>query len=517
MIKKIIYPLLLMLPLLSFSQLFSPQSKKMTKAHFPDITLEINTPAFQKKSGYTNYRELIAFLEQLQSKHADVMTILYLGKSQKGKDIPFVHLSKNGTKPDKIKVWLQGGLHGNEPASTEGVLYILQQLLENPAYSTMLDEVDVGMVPMANIDGFLAGERNTANGLDPNRDQTKLLIPESITLKQAFSDFNAEVALDFHEFRPFRSDYLRLGDKGYTVPVDVMFLYSGNLNVPSSLRQLTKDVFVKNAQERLKMEGLASQDYFTSSQNLGNTVINVGSLNPRASATSYALSNCLSSIIEVRGVGIGKTSFGRRVTTTFLIGMSFMQTAIAQKEQLRQVLSVGLSENKEVIISSTNARSEESFQFIDIATNRIVDQKFPTRRAQHAQATKTRSIPTAYLISSTEQQIIDKLRILGMTVHELKDAQQLEVENYIVTKYRKSPVQYEGIFQQKVETILRKTQKSFPAGSYVVYTNQKNRGLLFEVIEPDTSNGFVSFGILPTGEGQELPIYRYTGETLHTD
>lgn len=515
--KNTLYILFFMLPVLCCGQVFSPQSKKMTEAYFPEMNVEITTPAFQKKRGYTDYEELVAFLEGLKSKHADVMTIFYIGKSQKGRDIPYVHLHKRTGRSDKIKVWLQGGMHGNEPASTEGVLYILQQLLENPEYSHMLDELEIGIVPMANIDGFLVGERNTANGLDPNRDQTKLMIPESIYLKQAFSDFNAEVALDFHEFRPFRLDYLRMGAKGFTVPHDVMFLYSGNLNVPRSLRDMTQNIFVKNAAERLKTEGLTAHDYFTSSDDLGHTVINVGSMNPRASATSYALSNCVSSIVEVRGVGLGKTSFRRRVMTTFLIGMDFMQTAVAHKNELRQVLLTSLSENKEVVVRSVSRRSEENLQFIDIATNKLTDEKVSMRNSLHARATRTRTIPTAYIIMPTELNVVDKLRILGLEVNKLRSAQDLSVENFVVAKYRREPVKYEGVFQQTVSTKLDKIQKSFPAGSFVVYTDQKNKGLLFEVIEPEAQNGFVSFGVLSTEEGQELPVYRYTGEKLQTD
>ena len=32
-------------------------------------------------------------------------------------------------------------------------------------------------------------------------------VPESNYLKKAFSNFGAEVAIDFHEYRPFRKEY----------------------------------------------------------------------------------------------------------------------------------------------------------------------------------------------------------------------------------------------------------------------------------------------------------------------
>jgi hypothetical protein len=85
---------------------------------------------------------------------------------------------------------------------------------------------------MANIDGYLKQNRSNAEGLDLNRDQTKLMAAESIPLKEAYSAFKPDIALDLHEYRPFRKDFVTLSTSGVSSAYDVMFLYSGNLNVP---------------------------------------------------------------------------------------------------------------------------------------------------------------------------------------------------------------------------------------------------------------------------------------------
>ena len=64
-------------------------------------------------------------------------------------------------------------MHGNEPASTEGVLFLLTQLLSNSEYHHLLDRLELAIVPMVNIDGYEKQDRYAANGLDLNRDQTK--------------------------------------------------------------------------------------------------------------------------------------------------------------------------------------------------------------------------------------------------------------------------------------------------------------------------------------------------------
>ena len=90
----------------------------------------------------------------------------------------------------------------------------MYQLLNNEKYQYLLNRLEFAIIPMANIDGFLKQERNAANGLDLNRDQTKLMAPESILLKQAFSNYNPEVALDFHEYNAYRRDFAKMGTFG---------------------------------------------------------------------------------------------------------------------------------------------------------------------------------------------------------------------------------------------------------------------------------------------------------------
>lgn len=192
---------LLLLILLFSSALFAqpnPQSKKVTEKFFSNPDVEINTPAFAKEKVFTNYKELMAFIEEKVADHSNLISYRFIGESQKGKKIPILTLNNSSRVNTKIRVWMQGGLQGNEPASTEGLLHLVNQLLEDPEHQKLLNNIDLRIVPMANIDGYIKQDRYAANGLDLNRDQTKLMAPESVILKEAFNKFNPEVAVDFH-------------------------------------------------------------------------------------------------------------------------------------------------------------------------------------------------------------------------------------------------------------------------------------------------------------------------------
>jgi Holliday junction resolvase len=494
--------------LLSFTQDFNPQSKEITKKFFPEMNIDIQTPAFKKEKGYTNYDELIAFINQLQKDKPDILSLSFIGESQKGKAIPMILLNK-ASKETKLKVWIQGGLHGDEMASTEGVLFILDKLLHDPNYSYLLDRLEIAIVPMANIDGYEAQDRYAANGLDLNRDQTKLIIKESAFLKQSFSDFNAEVALDFHEYRPYRKEYSQYGTMGITFRYDAMFMSSGNLNVPEKLRNYTNETFVKNAGIELQENGLAFREYLTADKVLGEVHFNQGSMSARSSATSYALANTISSLIEVRGVGIGRTSFKRRVFTTFCVGMSYLKTAYNQVNEVKEVLKFEENSSAMAVVTSKKELSKQPLIVIDLETNNEMTLEVKVENASRAIAKLTRKRPIAYLIDSSEIEILKKLHILGIKTRVLEKNTTIEVETYSVKDVETDKQKDEGVFKQKVLTEIITKQVNFLKGTRIVYMNQENSNLAIEVLEPEAPNSFVSFGVLKASPNTLLPIYRY--------
>ena len=267
-----------------------------------------------KKKGFTNYSELIEFIEEKTNTYPDFISYKYIGSSQKGKKIPIIYVNKkNNLNNNKVRVWMQGGLHGNEPASTESLLYMLHMLMENDDFKYLLDKIELAILPMANIDGFLKNDRYAANGLDLNRDHTKLMAPETKASKKEFANFDPHVALDFHEYRPFRKDFAQLSTFGISNPYDVMFLHTGNLNVPENIRNIIDTLFVKNASKELDKMGLMNRHYMKSEKYKGEIHFSTGSNTARSSSNFYALNNGIATLFEIRGVGIGKTSFKRRI------------------------------------------------------------------------------------------------------------------------------------------------------------------------------------------------------------
>jgi hypothetical protein len=504
-IKLLVFLNLIVFPM--FGQ-FNPQNDEITKKFFPDSELDIHTPSFSKK-GFTNYDDMMLYLNKLVAEHPKVITLSFIGESQKNKKIPMVVLNKDNGNV-KVKVWFQGGLHGDEPAGTETMLFLLDKLLNDPDYAYLLEKITLSIVPMANIDGYEKLDRYAANGLDLNRDQVKLICKESNFLKKAFSDYGAEVAVDFHEYRPFRKEFGLLGTDGICSIYDAMFMHSGNLNLPQNLREYTTNVFVGNAKKVLEYNNFLFRDYIASVKHNNEVYFNQCTTEARSSTTSYALTNCISALIEIRGVNLQKTSFKRRIKTTFLIATSFLKTVYDDATKIKEVLSISNNTKTENLVVVANKPQEvQTIRAISLKDNSEIFIDVKVNNALKCTPVLERKRPIAYLILPEQKILADKLIILGLKVEELNEDKKIKVEAYTVSSIYVNPDEEEGYNSQKAETSISNIEKSFPKGTFIVYLDQKNSKMASEVLEPESENGFVKFETIKVIKNQELPIYRY--------
>lgn len=487
-----------------------PQSDSLTQRFYPDPDVRIETPAFDGREGFSSLADVRSFLEKYEPGPGLPYRIEELGNSQKGQSIPIAYLGSES--PDALRIWVMGGLHGDEPGGWEGILHFMNRLKE-PAHRAWLKEVRLAILPMANPDGCNALTRLSAYGLDLNRDQTKLLAPETALWKTAYNAFKPEVALDMHEFRPYRKDYLQMGTQGMAAYHDVCFLYSGNLNVPDELRRYTRESFVARAEDWMDSLGLSHHDYFTTEEVKGRRQINQGSVHARSSASHHALTNSISSLIEVRGVGLGKTAFKRRVLASSSVILCYVGHAVKHSEELRAVLSRANRASNPAVVQSTRPENQMRVTMIDLAKNDTASVRLPIRDAFRSEPKLVRERPAAYVLMNSTALMRDKLRSLGIDWTVLNSGRR-EAESYRVLSVAKDAFDWEGVRPIELETQVEKIslELSPPENSsmehLLISMNQKNANLLIELFEPEASNSFVRLGLIEALPNRELPIYR---------
>ena len=486
-----------------------PQPRKMTEGFFPDRQdLALVTPALQKAKGFTNHQELLEFVTELQSQFPDRVRVTYPYQSHKGKKVPMVRILPLDTSGPSLQLWLQGGLHGDEPASTEGLLYLLYKVLHDTSDARWLQGVTLTVVPMVNVDGYQVQERPNAQGLDLNRDQTKLMATETGPLKTAMSLINPHVAVDFHEYRPFRRDYVHMGSFGVCGLHDVMFLNSSHPSIHPRIREQLAQDFQEPVQKNLEKEGITYHDYFTPQESSGRMVFRLGSDNPRSSATNFALQGMIASLVEVRGVGLGRTSFKRRIYTTYLIARTYLQQASINASRILAERSRMRITGDSLVIQSRRASRMDTLEFLDIDKNQRIRLGVEIEDAQKQVAAKRIPIPVAYGIPVHALPVLDRLRSFGLQEFALPAGSLVEVEDFKVIAVEEDPLPYEKTRIQRVKVRSHRMISALKEDWVGFRMDQPKALLIPELLEPSASNGLVYFGVIKASLDSTLPVYR---------
>lgn len=181
------------------------------------ILLAMSTIAMAQKAELTSHSAMMKWLATLEAIDATSgygrMQVRTIGRSVKGKDISLVTVSDPTVPPETTKkLFIICRQHGNEPASTEAMLSMLENLvLDNDKNAgEILSKVSFYIVPMMNPDGADLYQRRNANGADLNRDWLNLWQPETLCVRKTIDSISPEVIIDEHELSPGnnRSDFL---------------------------------------------------------------------------------------------------------------------------------------------------------------------------------------------------------------------------------------------------------------------------------------------------------------------
>lgn len=119
-------------------------------------------------------------------------------QSEEGRAIPYVFLSlPNSSDEKKLRIYLQGAIHGNEPAADQSILAFLGKMDADPEWAeSILEKMDIKILPRYNVDGVSYFQRQLACNLDPNRDHIKLMREQTRSIKRVVSEWNPHIAID---------------------------------------------------------------------------------------------------------------------------------------------------------------------------------------------------------------------------------------------------------------------------------------------------------------------------------
>lgn len=460
-----------------------------------------------------------AYIEQLVERNDQMTYHIANFTSEEHRSFPYVHLSathsgirRRADSGSKVRVWIQGAVHGNEPAGDEATQALLGKFNDDPEWAaSILDKLELVVLPRYNPDGVFYFQRTLASNFDPNRDHIKLARQQTRGIKQLMNSFNPHVIVDMHEY----SAYTRFGGERYAHGADGLFSAAKNLNINEGIRKLSEKLFAKNIADDMEGAGLRAEPYVTGSSVSNSTVVAdfaEAGTDGKIGRNAMGLTQAVVFLLETRGIGIADQEFQRRTAAAFTMLSSIVQTAADNADRVFRTVEDGIDEftqsDTDIIVTDYSKTSIRPFAMVDVKNGSVVHPPVRFASTTPALANLTRARPEAYLIPAAWADLAERLRVSGLEVETLDKPFEGTVEVLTVTSAEVDSSYYEGVIRVTATTETSEQEVRLPEGSFRVSTRQKNAALAMVALEPENIDSYASFNIVPVEEGDEYPIFR---------
>ena len=494
---------------LEASPLGSWQESPGVAARFPDPPTRYDTPGLADgRTSFTTNAELSQMLRQLVStarQAGSKAELLTPGTSQEGAPIQALLLTRAaGTSLQQLDesgrptVMLVGQQHGNEPAGSEALLVVAREL-SSGRLSSLLDQVNVLIVPRANPDGAAANRRATANGIDMNRDHLLLKTPEAQALAELVRAYRPIAAFDSHEFT-VAGRYIEKfqGVQRY----DTLLQTPTTGNIHEFVAKASNEWYLLPMQKALTDQGQSTNWYYTTSARPEDRTLSMGGARPDTGRNVNGLRNAASMLIETRGIGIGRAHIQRRVHSHVVAITSALQTTAQRAKDLLQVRSyVGRDISSQACkgqfaVDVAQTPEQRRIIFLDPVTGEDRPQDLNWNSSVKLRTLSSRARPCGYWLSASSSEAADKLKQLGLQVLRVAEPGSLLADTYQETS-RHSAVRDDvrgaatgELPAERVTVNLVRSSLDVPPGSYYVPLNQPYANLAIAALEPDTQSSF---------------------------
>ena len=494
-------------------------------ARFPDPAVSWRTPAFAPQhAGYTSNAELRGLLHGLAraaegAANAPGVKLLQVGSSQSGVPIEavlFTHEARSGNVAARPTVLLVGQQHGDEPAGSEALLVIAQDLAQGNLRG-LLEQINVIVLPRANPDGAAADQRLSASGIDVNRDHLLLRTPEAQAQAQLVREYQPLVVVDSHEYTVI-GRYL---DKFNAVQrFDALFQYAMVANLPAFISKASEEWFREPVLQSLRAAGLTAEWYYTTSTDAADKKVSMGGVQPDTGRNVNGLRNAISLLIETRGVGLGRAHLVRRVHTQVVALTSVLASAAARAPdlaKLRRFVDADVAAKAckgEVVVEAAATPSEYALLMLDPESGADKSVNVAWDSALQLVPKRVRKRPCGYWLAANQLDAVLRLRGLGVKVMRIDSGGTLRAEAYTETARETGErADVRGTIADLASTVrvkvaLQALLIEVDAGSFYVPLDQPLAHLVVAALEPDTQNSYLANRIIGSVDVQARVVGR---------
>lgn len=487
-----------------------------------------------ERTGYaetSTHADVLAFLDSLRARGADIR-VWTLTKSPKGREVPVVLAARpmvsgadEAHRTGKPIVYLQANIHAGEVEGKEAAQMLLRDLTLGPL-RRLLDSVIVLVVPIYNADGneefaaggvnrpgqngpAVVGRRANGQGLDLNRDYTKLEAPETRASVELIDRWQPHLFVDLHTTN---GSY-----HGYNLT------YSPGLNPNrSAANDYVQDVFLPAVQARMAKRYRQRIFPYGNFRNQNPDSLRLGweTYDGRARYGSnwFALRGGLSILSEA----YSNDPFRTRVDVTYNFVREILGMLAERKATMLPLVSRGIyadsvavrqryadSTMRDVIAELTLPDSQGDGGY----ARRTRTGKFKTIRMpvwDRFTAARREATPAAYLIPDRLQRVVELLRRQGIAVTALHAGWAGHSEQCVFDSVRRSRNRFEGHNTLLAEGHWTTGADSASGAWYLVSTAQPLGVLAAFLLEPASDDGLVAWNVMDDDvtAGATYPIRR---------
>jgi hypothetical protein len=493
-----------------------------------------------ESSGYratSTHAEVMGFIAELQALNSPLLAVSSFGTSPQGRDLPLLVLSSAGiTDPAAARaagrpvVLIQNCIHAGEVEGKESALMLVRDLLRGRE-AGLLDRVTLVVVPILNPDGNDAmepgnralhierligqsgpprvGTRVTAAGINLNRDHIRQEGPEMRALQtQVYQRWQPDLSVDTHATNgsvhrlAMTFDIPHTVESGRREPIEFMrqsFLPEVNAAVNRGFGLLSgwygnfvEDERVLDASGEADPTTPVGEGWMTYPHH------------PRFGSNYRGLTNRPDVLLECYSY----LTFEERVRTTYAWLLELLRAAGRRADELRQLVASSAAPPDRIAVRYGLEAMADPIEIPTRQPRTPSGSEVNVRLPHLARFVGTTVVdrPRGYLLPAA---LAPFLRGHGLRLEEAPPQATVEAATFVGASREGGRAILEASGTGRPEVSWARQSRRLPPGTILLPTDQPLGAVAVYLSEPESDDGLVENGLLPTpAQGEEFAVLR---------